>query len=776
MKSRGKRRFRPGLEGIEDRCLLSLAVVEIQNKSTYTITFNFRWTDSSSWTSYTEAPGQGEILWTSYSSFLTPEASYNTTTWSGSATTVTLAQGYGQWDGGNPPPASSATLYQFQNTGDGVELYYAAPPTPTVAVAEILNDSMYTITFGFRWTASSSWSYYTEGPGQGEIFWTTYSDSLTPQALYDTTTWSGSQTTVSMVQGYGEWTGTGTPPTSSAKLYEFQNDPGGVQLYYGAGAPSQPPGPAPAAISSPNWSGYVAASNLNNPQAGSVTAVSGTWNVPAVSGPSVGIFDSSTWVGIDGFDGGTVEQLGTEQDLVNGVPVYRAWWEMFSSGWQQPEQIITGMTIMPGDSISASVQYITSGAHAGQFDLTITDNSRPFDSFSTYQSSPGTQSPLAQRSTAEWIMEAPSVGGQIAQMPNFSTVTFTSATAVIDGIPGPINSPAWQSASLDLAANGVRLDTTSVLTGSGQGFSVSSNYGVNAGAIVSPGLTTAQAQVGSYNPQVIVVGQQWPTPGSGPTHLAVSGQPASVTSGASFGLQVLVEDASGNVAAGYDGAITLVVASGPGGAALGGRVTVNALNGIVNFSGLDLGPAGTYTLQATASGLSSASFNLVVTASSSGSGSQTGSGSGSGSLSPQELAWIESLVGPGSSPPAVTSVSPLEPGAVTGAHRHGKGAGKSLGFTLHFNRALNPASASNPGNYQIVQSVRHGRRTIPQAVPFRVIYDPAAQAVDLVLLGKPKFTAGGTLTVLDSNLDASGVRGVGQTSYTILPHGRGLSG
>jgi hypothetical protein len=770
MKTCGNRRFRPAVEGIEDRCLLSVAVVEIRNKSTYTLTFNFRWTDSSSWTSYTEAPGQGEILWTSYSSFLTPEASYDTTTWSGSQTTVTLAQGYGQWDGGGTPPASSAALYQFQNTSRGVELYYAAPPTPTVAVAEILNESMYTLTFGFRWTSSSSWSYYTEGPGQGEIFWTTYSDSLTPQALYDTTTWSGSQTTVSMVQGYGEWTGSGTPPTSSAKLYEFQNTSSGVELYYGAGSPSPTPGPAPSAMSSPNWSGYVAASNLSNPQAGSVTAVSGTWNVPAVSGPSSGIFDSSTWIGIDGFNNGTVEQLGTEQDLFNGLPVYRAWWEMYSSGARQPEQIIPNMTILPGDSITASVQYITSGPYAGQFYLSMIDNSRPFDSFSIYETSAGTQSPLAERSTAEWIMEAPSVDGQIAQMPNFSTITFTNATAVIDGIQGSINSPAWQSAALDLASNGVRLDTTSVLTASGESFSVSSAYGVNAGAIVSQGLTTAQARVGTDNPQVIVVGQQWPTSGPGPTQLAVSGQPASVTSGVPFALQVRAEDASGNLAAGYDGAITMVVASGPGGASLGGRVTVNAVNGIATFSGLDLGPAGTYTLQATASGLGAASFDLVVMASSSESGT------GSGSMSSQELAWLESLLDPGLSAPAVTSISPLEPGADTGAQRRGKKAGKSLGFTLHFNRALDPASASNPGNYEIVQSVRHGRRTIPQAVPFRVIYDPATQAVDLVILGQPKFTAGGTLTVIDSNLDASGDRGVGQTSYTILPHGRGLSG
>jgi hypothetical protein len=93
---RGSRRARLGVEELEGRRLLSLAVLEILNKSTYTINFDFRWTPSSAWTAYTEAPGQGEILWTSDSSSLRPQALYDTTTSSGSQTTVNLAQGYGE--------------------------------------------------------------------------------------------------------------------------------------------------------------------------------------------------------------------------------------------------------------------------------------------------------------------------------------------------------------------------------------------------------------------------------------------------------------------------------------------------------------------------------------------------------------------------------------------------------------------------------------------------------------------------------------------------------
>ena len=55
MRTHAKRGFRPQLEGIENRCLLSLAVLEIANHSTYNITFDFRWTPSSAWSTYSEA-------------------------------------------------------------------------------------------------------------------------------------------------------------------------------------------------------------------------------------------------------------------------------------------------------------------------------------------------------------------------------------------------------------------------------------------------------------------------------------------------------------------------------------------------------------------------------------------------------------------------------------------------------------------------------------------------------------------------------------------------
>ncbi len=205
---------------------------------------------------------------------------------------------------------------------------------------------------------------------------------------------------------------------------------------------------SPSPVTTLNWSGYAA----TNGQSDSVTDVIGSWTVPKVTGKTTAY--SSAWVGVDGFNGNTVEQIGTDE-VVNagGSTSYSAWYEMYSTGLLQPQQDITGMTIRPGDSITAQVRYVTTGAYAGDFLLSIVDSSRSHDSFSIYESSSATQSPLAQRSTAEWVMEAPTVG-TIAPLANFGTISFSNALATINGITGPINDSDWQSFRINMT-NGI---------------------------------------------------------------------------------------------------------------------------------------------------------------------------------------------------------------------------------------------------------------------------------------------------------------------------------
>ena len=89
------------------------------------------------------------------------------------------------------------------------------------------------------------------------------------------------------------------------------------------------------------------------------------------------------------------------------------------------------------------------------------------------------------------------------------------------------------------------------------------------------------------------------------TYLVVTTQPpASVTAGAGFGLTVTAEDKSGDVLSSFEGPVTVGLATNPGGATLGGTLTMTAQSGVATFSGLTIDTVGSYQIQATSSGLS----------------------------------------------------------------------------------------------------------------------------------------------------------------------------
>lgn len=205
-----------------------------------------------------------------------------------------------------------------------------------------------------------------------------------------------------------------------------------------------------AFTTSTNWSGYAVETDLNAPQAGAVSAVRGSWTVPAVSGH--GLAFASIWVGIDGFDSNTVEQIGTDSDIFNGVPVYYVWYEMYPSN----SVTVSALKIKPGDSISAQVSYAST-----HFSLQIANNTTG-QGFSIQKTAAG-----AERSSAEWIVEAPSSGSGILPLANFGKATFTQAEATVNGKTGAIDDPSWQNAAINMVSHGRTEATTSALTDSG---------------------------------------------------------------------------------------------------------------------------------------------------------------------------------------------------------------------------------------------------------------------------------------------------------------------
>jgi streptogramin lyase len=97
-------------------------------------------------------------------------------------------------------------------------------------------------------------------------------------------------------------------------------------------------------------------------------------------------------------------------------------------------------------------------------------------------------------------------------------------------------------------------------------------------------------------------------------NLVVTAQPpASVTAGSAFGLTVQAQDSSGDLITSFNGTVTVALGSNPGGATLGGTLTVAASGGIAAFSGLTLTKAASgYTLVASTSGMGQGVSNAVT--------------------------------------------------------------------------------------------------------------------------------------------------------------------
>jgi hypothetical protein len=173
----------------------------------------------------------------------------------------------------------------------------------------------------------------------------------------------------------------------------------------------------PPATTDLNWGGYAVASDFNDPQP-VISGVSGSWTVPQITVSQNDTF-SAIWVGIGGTFGDTLIQTGTEQDCINGVVSYYAWYELL------PEDSITiaTMDVSAGDKISASITL--SDPTVGLWTIAISDlsNGQSFSQDFLYDSS---------RLSAEWVVERPMIDNVLSQLADFSLITFSNCSVRMD--------------------------------------------------------------------------------------------------------------------------------------------------------------------------------------------------------------------------------------------------------------------------------------------------------------------------------------------------------
>jgi hypothetical protein len=232
------------------------------------------------------------------------------------------------------------------------------------------------------------------------------------------------------------------------------------------------------AVQSSNWAGYADTNDTFN-------AVSSSWTEPTVNcansnsglngilglsslngllgGPGAA---SAFWVGLDGYNSTSVEQLGTDSDCSSGSPDYYAWYEMYPNpSVQLPSQY----PVQPGDQMTALVSANSAGT---SFTLMIKDATAGW-TFSTTQTGSG-----FARSSAEVIAEAPSSCTVLfcSEVPlaDFGQINYTgSSVSNSAGTNGSLAS--FNANEITMTDNGTTLATPSSLSSDGSSFSLAWN-------------------------------------------------------------------------------------------------------------------------------------------------------------------------------------------------------------------------------------------------------------------------------------------------------------
>jgi Peptidase A4 family len=206
-------------------------------------------------------------------------------------------------------------------------------------------------------------------------------------------------------------------------------------------------------IKSSNWSGYAA----HLPRKHVYHSVSASWVQPrARCAAAPGDEFAAFWVGLDGYNSTSVEQIGTDSDCAGATgmtPHYYGWFEMFPAApvnFKNP--------VLPGDHMSASVTF--SGVE--KYTLVLKDATRHWTRTIVRRN------PNLARSSAEVITEAPSSSatGAVLPLADFGTVRFS-----LIRINGLVLKKETPSRIVMYDAGGLPEDSTSLLGNAGGAFS-----------------------------------------------------------------------------------------------------------------------------------------------------------------------------------------------------------------------------------------------------------------------------------------------------------------
>ena len=200
--------------------------------------------------------------------------------------------------------------------------------------------------------------------------------------------------------------------------------PPGVVPCPGSAARGHPTGTNASARSS-NWSGYVATSRAQQ-----FSCVEGTWKQPSVHCPSRGVRTVSYWVGIGGVGQEALEQIGTQTECAGGRAIVVAWHESLP---RERAEVTEPLDVRPGDTVWAQARWLGAAAYR----LSLVDITHPVQ-FGIRDSNP-----TLRRTSAEWIVEAPTGGCpdscHVLSMPDFGRLRFSGTWVTAADVRAPLD-------------------------------------------------------------------------------------------------------------------------------------------------------------------------------------------------------------------------------------------------------------------------------------------------------------------------------------------------
>jgi hypothetical protein len=166
--------------------------------------------------------------------------------------------------------------------------------------------------------------------------------------------------------------------------------------------------PAPTAQPSQNWSGYVGTNAY-------YSGVSALIQTPVARGQQSTTSAVASWVGIGGATSTDLIQAGVEVDTSGSVAQYHAWFETLPQASRT-----VALNIGPGDWVFVDVHELA----FDQWQVTIVNGQQVFQRQIPYASS---------HSSAEWIVEDPSLSRGLVPLATVTGANFANMMAIANG-------------------------------------------------------------------------------------------------------------------------------------------------------------------------------------------------------------------------------------------------------------------------------------------------------------------------------------------------------